>query len=294
MSIAFIINPDFRRRSGRTRRGRAPSSRRPSSIAHGDPAEVFVTERAGHARELTKPRPSRAARGWSWPGAATARSTRWRPRWRSATCRSASCLRVRATASRASSASTAVPSARSPGDCRRAAARSTSAKSTTASSSTSRASASTRTSPPQFNERGESPPRVRRYAAITARALLTYVPAALRHHRRRQLSRATCASSSRSRTRRSSATARASRRARARRRPARPGRGGGALANRRRSPAAAPVQRTVERAGLLDPPRSRARRSKATSRCVSRRRRAGAGRHAARVRVHPAALRVAV
>ena len=71
MSVAIIINPI----SGGARRG-AARARAQLALAvvdqHGDPAEVFVTERVGHARELAKAAVGRGARlVMAWGGDGT-------------------------------------------------------------------------------------------------------------------------------------------------------------------------------------------------------------------------------
>ena len=70
-SIAIIINPISGGVRPDTARARAELA---SAIVdrHGDPAEVFVTERAGHARELTKAAVARGARlVMAWGGDGT-------------------------------------------------------------------------------------------------------------------------------------------------------------------------------------------------------------------------------
>ncbi|MCU1385205.1 MAG: hypothetical protein JWL71_3902 [Acidobacteria bacterium] len=61
MSTAIIINPISGGASPRAARARADVARRVVD-AHGAPADVFVTEGVGHARELTKAAAARGAR----------------------------------------------------------------------------------------------------------------------------------------------------------------------------------------------------------------------------------------
>ncbi len=133
MPIAIIINPisggarpEAARRARRTRRGGDRGARRTGRGLRHRAAGACARAGEGGRR--------RGACGWWSPGAATARSTKWRRRSPSKTCRSGSCPPARATAWRASSESIRARSGRSPTRSARSRGRWTSASSTAACS----------------------------------------------------------------------------------------------------------------------------------------------------------------
>ena len=171
---------DLRRRPSRRRRASAPSAPRPRSSTHGIDGEIFVTERRGHARELARRAVARGARlivAWGGDGTvnevASALVRTQTPLW-------PSCRRDRATAWRASSACRAIrraPSARPLGAAPRVI---DAGQCEGRCSSASPASASTRTSPLLRSRHDRDGAGSRPTRASPLRELLTYRPASYR------------------------------------------------------------------------------------------------------------------